>query len=99
MLSALKFKKEKLTAHWQDPEKCQGSEREGREADEHQESWDFEQTLEEETRKDGLNATLAADQELKDRRNQSGATWDLTPWLVLYALLTLLPGQASIQHL
>ena len=85
--------------NWQVPEKCQGSETEGREAVEHQESCDVEQTLEKETRKDGLKATLLADQELKDRhkiRNQGGQIWDLTPWLVLYAVLTLLPGQIYI---
>ena len=52
----------------------------------------FEQTLEEETRKDGLNATVLADQEVKDRHKVLNQTWNLTPWLVLYALLTLLPG-------
>ena len=99
MLSALKFKKEKLTDHWQVPEKCQGSETRKREAVDHEESWDFEQTLEKETSEDGLNATLAADWELKDRHKVQNLTWDLTPWLVIYALFTLLPGQTSIQNL
>ena len=63
------------------------------------ESWARGKSLEEEARKESLNATLAtlAKQEMKDGQNVQ--TWDLMPWLLLYVLLALLPGELPIQHL
>ena len=81
---------------WQVPDECQDSERQGREAFE---SLDRGESLEGEAKKESLNRTLAtlAKQEMKDGQNVQ--TWDLMPWLLLYVLLALLPGELSIQYL